>query len=150
MSAVRDDGLQFKKPDVSTGDGMYYFSWRGYGLAGFIPPVLGLVALGFLSDYPIRVAVLGAGLAIAVAGLVAAVVGWMLNRTGNRHSLYGLPLWVWGAVEMLLGLALAGWVGFLVAQSGWKKDSLTSAVTHVRNGLLPSHPKRMSDGWESR
>jgi hypothetical protein len=107
---------------------MFFFVWRGYGLLGFIPPLLGLVALGFLSDYPIRVAVLGAGLAIAIAGLAVGFVGWVLNRKGNYHSLYGLPLWVWGGVEMILGLVLAIWVAVLVTRSGWKKDSLTAAV----------------------
>jgi hypothetical protein len=112
---------------------VYYFSWRGYGPLGFIPPILGLVAFGFLSDYPIRVAVLGAGLAIAITGMAVAVLGWVLNRNGNHHSLYDLPLWVWGGVETILGLVLAGWVGFLVVQSGWKKDSLTVAIVQARS-----------------
>jgi hypothetical protein len=106
---------------------MYYLEWRGYGLLGFVPPPLGLVAFGFLSHHPIRVAALGAGLAIAVAGISVAVVGWVLNRYGNFHSLYSLPLWVWGGVETILGLVLAGWVAYLVAQSGWKRDSLSLA-----------------------
>jgi hypothetical protein len=107
---------------------MYYIAWRGAGLLGFVPPILGLVALGFLADYPIRVALLGAGLAIALTALAVGVAGWILNRKGNLHSLYGLPLWVWGAVQMILGLALAGWIGFIVSQSGWKKDSLSASV----------------------
>jgi hypothetical protein len=111
---------------------MFFLVWRGYGLLGLIPPILGLVALGFLSEYPIKVAVLGAGLAIAIPGLTLAVAGWLLNRNGNRHSLYGLPLWAWGGVEVLLGLFLAGYVGLQVAKYGWKGD--------FRNGGFHSKP----------
>src|SRR5262249_23034210 len=83
----------------------FFIVWRGYGLLGLIPPVLGLVALGFLAENPIKVAVLGAGLTIALTGLAVGIGGWVLNRKKgtNAHSLYGLPLWVWGGLEVFLG-----------------------------------------------
>jgi hypothetical protein len=101
---------------------MFFLVWRGYGLLGLVPPILGLVALGFLSDYPIKVAMLGTGLTIALTGLALAVAGWLLNRNGNLHSLYGLPMWVWGGLEAILGLILAGYVGLQVAKFGWQGD----------------------------
>src|SRR4051794_24568924 len=100
---------------------MYFIEWRGYGLLGLLPPVLGLIALGFLvDDHTFRGAALGAGVAIAATGAALAVGGWYLNRAGNHHSLYGLPLWAWGGVYALLGLGLTGWILVLVQASGWK------------------------------
>jgi hypothetical protein len=101
---------------------MFFLVWRGYGLLGLVPPILGLVALGFLSDYSIKVAVLGAALAITIFGAGLAVTGWWLNRNGNHHSLYGLPLWFWAGLEAILGLTLAGWVVLQVINYGWNGD----------------------------
>ena len=101
---------------------MFFLVWRGYGLLGLIPLLLGMVAFGFLAEHPIKVATLGAGLALASSGLAVAVGGWVLNRDGNRHSLYGLPLWVWGGAEVILGLILAGYVMLQVSQFGWQGD----------------------------
>jgi hypothetical protein len=100
---------------------MYYIEWRGYGLLAILPPILGLVVLGFMVEgHSFRAAALGATITMAVTGAALAVAGWVLNRAANRHSLYGLPMWVWGAVYALIGLGLSGWIGFLVFESGWK------------------------------
>jgi hypothetical protein len=114
---------------------MFFLVWRGYGLLGLIPPVLGLVAFGFLAENPIKVATLGAGLTITMTGIAVAVAGWFLNRNGNRHSLYALPMWVWGGGEVVLGLILAGYVMFQVFQFGWKGD-----FRSVRPRSEPSPP----------
>jgi hypothetical protein len=101
---------------------MFFIVWRGYGLLGIIPPILGLVALGFLAEYPIKVAVLGAGLAVLITGFALAVAGWLLSRNGTRHSLYGLPLWLWGGLEGILGVALSVYVVLQVVNYGWGGD----------------------------
>jgi hypothetical protein len=101
---------------------MFFVVWRGCGLAGFLPPVMGLIALGALSDRPFKVAAMGAGVVIAVTGLGAAGAGWIMNRNGNRHSLYGVPLWVWGGIEGILGLVLVDYVTLQVSRYGWKGD----------------------------
>jgi len=99
---------------------MYFIVWRGLGVLGIAPPALGLAALGFLIDYPLQFAELGGCLTLAVAGAILGVAGLWLDRRGNHHSLYELPLWVWGFGYAVLGLGLAGWVAYHVSQHGWK------------------------------
>jgi len=101
---------------------MFFLVWRGYGLVALIPPVLGLIALGALADHSIKVACLGVGLTVAVTALAASIAGWVLNRNGNHHSLYGLPLWAWGGLEALLGLVLVSYVWMQVVKFGWQGD----------------------------
>jgi hypothetical protein len=99
---------------------MYFIEWRGYGLLGIVPLIVGVVTLGFMIDFDFKAAALAGVLVMALAGAGMAVLGWVLNRHGNHHSLYGLPLWVWGAASVVLGLTLAGMVAASVIQSGWK------------------------------
>ena len=101
---------------------MFFIIWRGYGALALIPPILGLIALGFLSDYSIKVSMLGTALGIAIPGAALAVLGWRLNRLGNLHSLYWIPLWFWGGLQALLGLALAAFVASQVFEYGWQGD----------------------------
>jgi hypothetical protein len=99
---------------------MYFLVYRGLGVLGIAPPVLGLAALGFLIDHPLKFAELGGAFALAIAGAILAVTGLCLDRRGDRHSLYELPLWVWGIGYVVLGLGLAAWMAYDVSQHGWK------------------------------
>jgi hypothetical protein len=99
---------------------VYYVSYRGLGLLGALPPVVGMTALAAMTEHTFRAAAMTAGVAIAVTGLALAAADRLVRKEGHRNSLYGIPLWFWGVLWTLGGAALAGWMGLLVSQTGWR------------------------------
>ncbi len=57
---------------------------------------------------------------MAITGAILAITGRWLNRAGNHHALYALPLWIWGLLFVVLGMGVSGWVGFHVGAHGWR------------------------------
>jgi hypothetical protein len=119
--------------------------WQGYGyiaLAAFLLPLVGCVGL---IDFSNRIGILGAGVGFLVASVVCFLVGRSLTRATDRraeeayarrspdellavgttrndtpHTLYWVPLWVWGWIYGLFGLLLAGGSVVGIAVKGWK------------------------------
>jgi len=79
--------------------------WRGYGFVGLLAGLLP-VGTNFALSYPRpQPTALPVGLACLGAAAVC-VVGWrVLRQRPGRHTLYGLPLWVWAMAYA----GLAGW-----------------------------------------
>ena len=80
-------------------------------LLALIPPILGLIALGFLSDYSIKVSMLGTALGIAIPGAALAVAR-VEARTASGTSTPSTGYRCGSGVgsQALLGLALAAFV----------------------------------------
>jgi hypothetical protein len=99
---------------------VYYVSYRGLGLLGFVPPVVGMAGLAAMMERTFTAAALTAGVCIGVSGLALAAADRLVRKEGHRNSLYGIPLWAWGVLWALLGAALAGYMGYQAATVGWK------------------------------
>jgi hypothetical protein len=92
---------------------MILLVWRGWGLLGIIALFLPLAScVGFLEAWP-GLAFLFAGLTLFGGGIVCRYFGRRWNRIGNEHTLYNVPLQVWGWIYIAVGglMAVVGIVG---------------------------------------
>jgi hypothetical protein len=124
---------------------MFIVIWRGYGLVALAAAILPLAACVGLIDVSTGLGLLGGGLGMLAAGLICFGANRALVRAAARraeeatgrdpdnelrvggtvdqettHTLYFIPLWVWGWFYSLLGLfftvgGIAGVIG-----KGWK------------------------------
>jgi Na+/melibiose symporter-like transporter len=79
--------------------------WQGYGFVGLLAGLLP-VGTNFALSYPRpQSTALPVGLACLAAAAVCIVSWRMLRQRPGRHTLYGLPLWVWAMAYA----GLAGW-----------------------------------------
>lgn len=75
------------------------FIWRGWGMLALVVlfPVLASCA-GMLDDWPMGAVLLTTCVLLFAGGAVCIRCGTRWNRDGVRHSLYFVPLEVWGWV----------------------------------------------------
>ncbi|MBX9584902.1 MAG: hypothetical protein K2X87_31745 [Gemmataceae bacterium] len=77
--------------------------WRGYGFVGLLAGLLP-VGTNFALSYPRpQPTALPVGLACLAAAGVCVAAWRVLRWRPGRHTLYGLPLWVWAAAYAGLG-----------------------------------------------
>ena len=121
--------------------------WQGYGYIALAIAVLPLAACVGLIDFDVGAGFLGAGVGMLVSGAICIGANRSFRRAAARraaeasadrdpdnefraggaveaappHTLYFVPLWVWGWVYCILGLFFAGTslVGLIL--KGWKK-----------------------------
>ena len=84
---------------------MFFFVWRGWGLialAGVIGPLL---VFGWLTKEGSSFALAGMGVVLLVLHL-CAYLGKKWNQGMGLHSMYGVPLEVWGWGYVVVGVVL--------------------------------------------
>jgi hypothetical protein len=84
-----------------------FLFWRGRGLLGIVAIFLPLATCAGLSDWDRGGALLIGGLTLAGGGWVCRHFGRKWNQGSGFHSLYFLPLEVWGWIYLLAGAAFA-------------------------------------------
>jgi hypothetical protein len=120
--------------------------WQGYGYVALAAAILPLVACVGLIDFSNKFGFLGFGLGMIVAGLICLGANRSFKRAAARraaeaaaerdpenalraggsadgetvHTLYFVPLWVWGWVYCLVGVVFGGISLVGIILKGWK------------------------------
>ena len=82
--------------------------WRGFGPLALVAALLPLGSFLALIDVSILWAFAAVGGSSVLGGLVCWILGRRWNRGSVYHSLYFVPLEVWGLVYMIEGGGLVG------------------------------------------
>ncbi|MEE1752939.1 hypothetical protein [Streptomyces sp. SP18CS02] len=85
-------------------------AWSGVGCLTFPIVVLGLVGGGAMGDRLLGNETLGGALGGGAACLVLWFWGRYLNRNGDEHTMWAVPMHWWGAFFLLFGAATAMFV----------------------------------------
>jgi len=89
--------------------------WRGWGLLALVAVFPTLASFIALIDISLRTALLGTGLAALGGGSVCLYFCRKWNRGTGYHSLYGIPLEIWGWIYLGHGVffVVAGTIAWL-------------------------------------
>jgi len=79
------------------------FVWRGWGPLALVVLFLPLASCGGLMGWNPFVALLGFGLTTFVGGLVCRHYGRKWNQGSGFHTMYWIPLEVWGWIYIVVG-----------------------------------------------
>jgi hypothetical protein len=80
-----------------------FIVWRGRGLLAVVATFLPLASCAGLIEWNPLVSLLSVGLTLAGGGLVCRHYGRKWNREVTNHSLYEIPLQVWGWIYVVAG-----------------------------------------------
>lgn len=81
--------------------------WRGRGILAFLTAVPPIACCIGLIDWRPAVAMVVFGTALAIAGLVCRHYGRRWNQGTGTHTMYWIPLEVWGWIYIIVGLLFA-------------------------------------------
>jgi hypothetical protein len=98
---------------------MFLIIWRGYGLLAFGAIVFTLSCCVGGLEYG-RAGFLVAGVVGVACGLPCYVYGRRWNRGTGKHTLYGVPMEIWGAILMALGGFVAVMMLIAGLRLGWR------------------------------
>jgi hypothetical protein len=107
--------------------------WRGWGLLAVVAlfPLLASCS-GLINVEPKWIFILATSLALLFAAAVCAHFGVRWNRTSVEHSLYSVPLQVWGWVYLAMaGLVPLGAIGGAIRQGLDKPPWLYQGIAGV-------------------
>ena len=120
--------------------------WQGYGYIALVAAFLPLAACAGLFDIGTGVGLLGAGVGFLLGGVICVLSSRGLRKASARreaearaerdpenphraggameaeppHTLYFVPLWVWGWVYILFGLFVTAGALVRIFTKGWK------------------------------
>jgi hypothetical protein len=79
------------------------FVWRGWGVVAAVATFLPLASCGGLMDWNPMVALACFGVTLLAGGLACRHYGLRWNQGTGYHSMYWLPLEVWGWIYIVIG-----------------------------------------------
>jgi hypothetical protein len=82
------------------------FVWRGWGPIALAGAILPLLLFGWLTKDKSSFALAGMGVALLAGGLGCVYLGQKWNQGMGLHSMYGVPLEVWGWGYVVVGVVL--------------------------------------------
>src|SRR5688572_17019901 len=96
---------------------MWIFVWRGWGPVAVVAAFLPLVSCAGLLEWNPMLAMLCFGITLLLGGLICRHYGVKWNQGSGFHSMYWIPLEIWGWIYIVCG----GFFGVMSAIALFRK-----------------------------